>query len=188
MSAEEIAEITKYNNVIGYIGDYAGAIAGIWQITGKNADAMTALQYAQAIADTYKAATASLANNGGYPLGIPAMGITILQGLAQVAQIQKAREQAKQAASKSVTAQYGANFVTQGETSLTVGDNPGGRELVNVTPLSSPNMFGDAIGESQAQNISINIEGGVVSSEFVEGELADKISDAVRRGVDFGMS
>ena len=188
LSAEEIAEITKYNNVIGYIGDYASAIAGVWQITGKNAEAMTALQYVQAIADTYKAATSALANNGGFPAGIPAMGITIIQGLAQVAQIQKARDQAKQEASKSVTAQYGANFITQGETSLTVGDNPGGRELVNVTPLSSPNMFGDAIGESQAQNISINIEGGVVSSEFVENELAEKISDAVRRGVDFGMS
>ena len=188
LTAEEKAEITKYNNVIGYIGDYASAIAGVWAVTGKNAELTTGLQYVQAIADTYKAATSALANNGGYPAGIPAMGITIIQGLAQVAQIQKAREQAKQAASKSVTAQYGANFVTQGETTLTVGDNPGGREMVNVTPLSSPNMFGDASSQNESQNISINIEGGVVSSEFVEGELAEKISEAVKRGIDFGMS
>lgn len=36
----------------------------------------------------------------------------------------------------AVKAAGGARFVTEGPTSLIVGDNPGGRELVTVTPLS----------------------------------------------------
>ena len=160
----------------------------IWQATGKNADLVAGLQVAQAVADTYAAATTAYWKAGGWPAGVVPAATSVMQGLANVAQIRKAREQIKAQASQSVEAEYGANFITQGETTLTVGDNPGGREMVNVTPLSSPNMFGDSIGENQAQNISVNIEGGVVSAEFVENELADKISDAVRRGVDFGMS
>ena len=38
-----------------------------FNVTGKNAELLTALQYVQAIADTYKAATSALANNGGWP-------------------------------------------------------------------------------------------------------------------------
>ena len=182
-AAEDIA---LANKIKGY-ADAAGALASIWQATGKNADLVAGIQVAQAIADTYAAATSAFHKHGGWPGGVLPMSMSIMQGLAQVAQIRKAREDIKAQASKSVTAEYGASFITQGETTLTVGDNPGGREMVNVTPISSPNMFGDTETGGQ-QNISINIEGGVVSSEFVEGELAEKISDAVRRGVDFGMS
>ena len=36
--------------------------------------------------------------------------------------------------------------------------------------------------------VTVNIQGNVMTEEFVEGELADRIADAVRRGTDFGMS
>ena len=36
----------------------------------------------------------------------------------------------------------GGDFVTSGPQTIIVGDNPGGRERVSVTPLSSPNVNG----------------------------------------------
>tara|TARA_Y100001938_G_scaffold21572_1_gene27761 strand:+ start:15814 stop:18450 length:2637 start_codon:yes stop_codon:yes gene_type:complete len=177
-------------NTVEMYGRLAGGIAGYFAVTGKNAELMTNLQYIEAIANTYKAASEAYTRHGGWPGGVLPAAISVTQGLAQVAQIKKARDEAKAAASKSVTAEYGANFVTDGLTNLTVGDNPGGQELVNVTPLSSPNMFGDpdAVGGGGGQTINVQIEGGLISSEFVENELAEKIADGVRRGVDFGIN
>ena len=53
-------------------------------------------------------------------------------------------------------------------------------ESIGVNNLSRMNQGGGAI--------NVNVTGNVLSSDFVEGELADKISEAVRKGVDFGIS
>ena len=53
-------------------------------------------------------------------------------------------------------------------------------ESIGVNNLEAMNAGGGAI--------NINITGNVMSSDFVEGELADKITEAVRKGVDFGIS
>ena len=37
-------------------------------------------------------------------------------------------------------------------------------------------------------NININVSGNVLTQDFVEGELAESIKEAVRRGSDFGLS
>ena len=37
-------------------------------------------------------------------------------------------------------------------------------------------------------SINININGGMISPDFVENELAESIREAVRRGADFGIS
>ena len=37
-------------------------------------------------------------------------------------------------------------------------------------------------------NISININGGLISPEFVENDLAEAIREATRKGSDFGIS
>ena len=65
-----------------------------------------------------------------------------------------------------------------------VGDNPGGRERVSVTPLSSPNIAGPANGAS----VVVNVSGNILTQDFVEGELAENIKEAIRRGTDFGIS
>ena len=79
-------------------------------------------------------------------------------------------------------AEKGANFVTSGPQMLMVGDNPSGEELVEVTPLN-----GDpAPNAPQGRSMVINVSGNVMSERFVETELAEKIRDGVRRGVDFG--
>jgi len=79
----------------------------------------------------------------------------------------------------------GGDFVTAGPQNIMVGDNPGGRERVQVTPLSSPNIAGPQGGGS---SITVNVSGNVLSQDFVEGELAENIKEAIRRGTDFGIS
>ena len=77
----------------------------------------------------------------------------------------------------------GGDFVTSGPQMIMVGDNPGGRERVQVTPLSSPNIAGPQGGQ-----IVVNVSGNVMTSDYVEGELAEQIKEAARRGTDFGIS
>jgi len=78
----------------------------------------------------------------------------------------------------------GGDFVTSGPQLIKVGDNMGGRERVQVTPLSSPNINGP-----QGQgSVTINVSGNVMSQDYVEGELAEQIKEAIRRGNDFGVS
>ena len=36
--------------------------------------------------------------------------------------------------------------------------------------------------------VTVNVSGNVMTDDFVEGELAEKIAAAVRRGTDFGIS
>ena len=80
-------------------------------------------------------------------------------------------------------AALGADFTTTGPQLMMVGDNPGGRERVQVTPLSSPNVAGPQ-GEA---SVIVNVSGNVLTQDFVEDELAEHIKEAVRRGTDFGI-
>ncbi len=50
----------------------------------------------------------------------------------------------------------GANFITSGPQLLMVGENPGGREHVQVTPLSSPNIHGPTNSPAGGQ-VSVNV-------------------------------
>ena len=77
----------------------------------------------------------------------------------------------------------GGDFVTSGPQSIMVGDNPGGRERVQVTPLSSPNFD----GPKSTENINITFSGNVMSRDFIEREAIPKIKDAIRRGADIGI-
>lgn len=71
----------------------------------------------------------------------------------------------------------GGDFVTSGPQSIMVGDNPGGRERVQVTPLSSPNISGPAGG-----GVNITFSGNVLSQDFIENEAIPQIREALRRG------
>ena len=72
----------------------------------------------------------------------------------------------------------GGDFTTTGPQMIMVGDNPGGRERVQVTPLSSPNIAGPQ-GET---SITVNVSGNVMTQEFTENEIIPAIRDALRRG------
>ena len=52
---------------------------------------------------------------------------------------------------------------------------------MSVQPLEGVNNTGGG-------GIQIHITGNVMSEQFVEEELAEKISEAVRKGINFGIS
>lgn len=64
----------------------------------------------------------------------------------------------------------GGDFVTSGPQAIIVGDNPGGRERVQVEPLSSPNISGPKGG------ITLNI-----SAPLVDDTVIDTIIPAIEK-------
>ena len=63
---------------------------------------------------------------------------------------------------------------------LMVGEGSG-PERVQVTPLVDPNIDGP-----QGQGATINITGNVMSDDFVENTLIEKIRDDTRMGENLG--
>ena len=110
------------------------------------------LAVAQATMNTFTAATKAL-DQGGPIAGPIMMGSIIALGMAQVGKIM----------STEYKAALGADFTTSGPTRLLVGDNPGGRERVQVTPLSSPNINGPQ-GQSINADMSVIINGNADAS------------------------
>lgn len=95
----------------------------------KNTVAYKVLATAQATIDTYQSAVSAFKAMSGIPYIGPVLGgiaaaAAIASGLANIAQI------------NGVALAGGGKFTTKGPTLLLVGDNPGGRERVEVTPLS----------------------------------------------------
>lgn len=123
------------------------------------------LQQIEAVATAYQQANKFL--------GRPVLyGLTLARGLANAALIEKQFEKARAAAT-------GADFITQGRQTLIVGDNPTGRERVQVTPLG--NTGGGGGGDS---SVTINLNGNILGSEeFVRDELIPQIENAVGRNL-----
>ena len=76
----------------------------------------------------------------------------------------------------------GGSFTTNGAEMIMVGDNPSGRERVEVTPL-------DAVGSPTAGGGGVNVTftGNVMSEDFIENEAIPQIKEAIRRGADIGI-
>tara|TARA_R100000808_G_scaffold18837_1_gene41156 strand:- start:1232 stop:2833 length:1602 start_codon:yes stop_codon:yes gene_type:complete len=75
-------------------------------------------------------------------------------------------------------AQTGFEGVVDEPTQFTVGEG-GAAEYVSVTPMEGVNNAGGGSG------ININISGNVMSQQFVEEELSERIAEAVRKGISF---
>lgn len=74
----------------------------------------------------------------------------------------------------------GGSFVTEGQQMIMVGDNAGGRERVDITPLSTPD-FGDAGGGT---GVTVNIMGNVIGTqEFVRDNLLPEIENSIKRNL-----
>jgi hypothetical protein len=115
-----------------------------------------AIAIAMAIINTAMAATKAL-SQGGFPAGIIFAALIAAAGAIQIATI------AKQKFAR------GGAFITNGEQNFggaMVGDNPGGRELVQVTPLSSRNFNGPDLGTNMnIGDTNITINGNVGEKE-----------------------
>ena len=97
---------------------------------------------------------------------------TLAAGMTQVGQIKAQIEAARQMA-------IGGDFITQGKQMIMVGDNPSGRERVQVTPLG--NTGGSGGGDS---SVTINLNGNILGSdEFVRDTLIPEIENAVGRNL-----
>lgn len=68
----------------------------------------------------------------------------------------------------------GGNFITNGPQAIVVGDNPGGKEKVEITPLSSPNYNGP---QNTSQYNNVNIKQDINAG----GELASMLEQAIQQ-------
>ena len=75
----------------------------------------------------------------------------------------------------------GGSFVTSGPEAIMVGDNPSGREQVNVIPLD----IDDEPTAGSAVNISIS--GNVMIEDYTEEVIIPQLKSALRRGEDIGI-
>lgn len=91
-----------------------------------------------------------------FPLGLAMSSLAAATGALQIATIK---------ATPVPSAAGGADFTTFGPQLLAVGDNPGGREHVTVTPESSPNMAGP---EGDTIHLTVNLDGKPIA-DFVTG-------------------
>jgi|GEM_PF-2377416 len=87
-----------------------------------------------AIINTASAVTKAL-SQGGFIFGPLMAAFIAAMGAAQIALIK---------AQPLPALAEGGELITSGPQLIMVGDNPGGRELVQATPLSSPNIYGPA--------------------------------------------
>ena len=137
----------------------------------KNKETYQGLQAAITLADTHSAAVAQFKEfSKSYPapigqiLGTAAYASAMAMGLKSVEGIK--------------AAQYGADYVTSGPELIMVGDNPSGREHIQVTPLGGdPNINGP-----QGGGITLNISGNVMSDEFTEDIIVPRLQEALRLG------
>ena len=112
--------------------------------------AQKAPMIAQAIANTAVGVTKALEQSG--PLGIALGALVAATGAIEVATIQ-AQEFAT-----------GGQFITNGPEMIKVGDNPSGKELVEITPLGGdPNINGP-----QGRGITLNISAPLVDETVVD--------------------
>jgi hypothetical protein len=115
-----------------------------------------------AIINTASAITKALAQ-GGFIFGPLMAAFIAAMGIKQIALIK---------AQPLPALAEGGELITNGPQYVLVGDNPGGRELVQATPLSSPNIN----GPNEMFRVVVNIGDGFYET------LYDKITKATEDG------
>ena len=120
------------------------------------------------------------------------MSATILaQGLTNVANIQNQIAAMNSAGSAPTFAEggyVGGRRHSQGGTMIEAerGEFVMSRNAVESIGLETLNQMNQQ--GASAGGINVTVTGNVLTQDFVEGELAESIKEAVRRGSDFGLS
>ena len=146
------------------------------------------IQAAAGLVDAYSAAQSQFALvSKTLPPPFPqiAYAVAIGQGIAQAQQITKA-------AGTPIFEQgglVGGRRHSQGGTMIEAerGEFVMSRNAVSAIGVENLNRMNQG-QSSGGGSINININGGMISPDFVENELAESIREAVRRGADFGIS
>tara|TARA_A100001201_G_scaffold138968_1_gene130452 strand:+ start:139 stop:1869 length:1731 start_codon:yes stop_codon:yes gene_type:complete len=153
----------------GAVSQLIGGLSQLNQASAGSAKVNARLAQAQALIDTYAGANKALAS-APPPFNFVLAGSVIAAGLANVLTISRSMGDLKAFAT-------GGDFVTSGPQMIMVGDNPGGRERVQVTPLSSPNINGP-------QGINVNIQGNIIGTqEFVRDTLIPEINNTIQNNL-----
>ena len=155
---------------------------GLQQIDASKTMAKAAQDAAQDVIYSYlrEALAGFIKDNVKWFSWIPFPGNLVAIAAATAAASTGFEQMWSKASKLKLGAQTGFEGVVDEPTTFTVGEG-GAAEYVSVTPMEGVNNAG-------GKGITINITGNVMSEEFVEGELASKVQEAIRKGVDFGMS
>ena len=177
LSVEKFYDQQRWKSALNTTGKLLGAMSQLNSASKGSALVTARLQQGAIIANTASAAMAAITPPTGAPtpLGYANMAAVIVTGIAQGVQIEQGLSQIKGAAT-------GMDEVVNKPTMILAGE--AGAEQVSITPLEGPNIDGPQGGGS----ITVNVSGNVLSQDFVEGELAENIKEAIRRGTDFGIS
>jgi hypothetical protein len=181
----EEAKIKSFGRLAGALGNLAGS-------TGKNTKEQARLAQAAAIIDTYAGANKAFKQGG--TLGFVTGAAIIAQGLANVAKIETQLNNMG-AGSNGGGGVYGkfehGGYVggrphSQGGTIIEAerGEFVMSRNAVESIGLETLNQMNQSGGGG---SINVSVTGNVLTQDFVEGELAESIKEAVRRGSDFGI-
>ena len=175
-----VARIQMWSKGIAAIGNILGA-------NSRNAKLAANIQVLASVVDAFAAAQSSFAAAATHPLTVlnPAYpGIvyatTLASGLAQAASAKAAADKMEQGGL------IGGRRHSQGGTMINAeaGEFVMSRDAVDSVGIENLNRMNQGGGGA----ITVNVSGNLLSSEYVEGELAEAIKEASRRGTDFGLS
>ena len=180
---------------LGHVSNLLGAFGALAGANGQNAKIAARFAQGAAIVDTYAGANKAFAQGG--TLGFVTAAAIIAQGLANVARIEQQIGKMGGSGGGGGGASAPLSFMEQGGY---VGGNrhaQGGtiieaergefvmsRNAVESIGLETLNQMNQTGGGG---NINVSVTGNVLTQDFVEGELAESIKEAVRRGSDFGL-
>jgi len=158
--------------------------AALLGINEKNVKEVAALQAAAALVDAYSAAQSQFKLVSAIlPAPFPqiAYAASIAQGIAQAGQVTKA------AGIFEDGGLVGGRRHSQGGTMIEAeqGEFVMSRNAVNAVGVEAMNRINQGGG---AGSVVVNVSGNVMSQDYVEGELANQLKEAIRRGADIGVS
>ena len=176
------------------LSSYAKLAAGMAALLGvnkKNALISARLDQSAALINTYTAVTDVLKEGTG-PMRYVEAAAALAFGLAQVGRIEAQLSKMGGSGGGSTPQFAEGGYVggrphSQGGTIIEAerGEFVMSRNATESIGLETLNQMNQQGG---AGNINISVTGNVLTQDFVEGELAESIKEAVRRGSDFGLS
>ena len=179
--------IISYSNEAQMAARATGQIGeAMTQLAGKNKDTAIfgmKISAAAAIADSIAGASKMFAKGGfaGYVGGVALLAQMMVRVNTINTQIRTL-----QAEKFEQGGLIGGNRHSQGGTMINAeqGEFVMNRKAVDSIGVNNLNNMNEGGGGA----ITVNINGGMISQEFVENELAEAISTAARRGANFGIS
>jgi hypothetical protein len=158
----------------------AGSFSALNDAMGGSAELSKNLTIAQAFADAYSGSARAFRDHAA-PASFAIAASVIATGLATAINTQNAYNQKFEEGGL-----VGGMRHSQGGTIIEAEQ---GEYVMNRNAVESIGVDTlEAMNETGGGGVTVNISGNVMTDDFVENELAEKIASAVRRGTDFGIS